>query len=142
MKIAFYKGTLRGRYGWFSRLARWADQGRYSHCEVVFSDGLCASASWYDGGVRFKKIAFNSINWDIVELNFTPEAEAKVRAWFQRHEGRPYDLRGSLGVVCRPFGQGRRGWFCSEAVAAAIGFKEPWRFSPNTLAALLETGGW
>lgn len=138
MKIAFYKGTLRGRAGWFSRLARWADQGRYSHCEVVFSDGMCASASWYDGGVRFKKIAFNSLNWDVVELNFTPEAEAKVREWFKRHEGRPYDLRGSLGVVFRPFGQGRRGWFCSEAVAASLGFAEPWRIGPNLLAALVK----
>lgn len=142
MKIAFYKGTLRGRHGWFSRLARFADRGRYSHCEVVFSDGLCASASWYDGGVRFKRIAFESNRWDFVDLNVSPEQEALVRAWFESCEGRPYDLRGSLGVAFRPFGHRRGHWFCSEAVAAALGIPDAWRFSPNTLAAVLETGKW
>ena len=50
MKIALYKGTLPGWRGWISRLVRFADRGPYSHCEVVFSDGMCASASWLDGG--------------------------------------------------------------------------------------------
>src|SRR3546814_7608950 len=42
------------RSGIYSRVTRLVDGGPYSHCELVFSDGLSASASFIDGGVRFK----------------------------------------------------------------------------------------
>ncbi|MBF0802890.1 MULTISPECIES: hypothetical protein [unclassified Neisseria] len=138
MKVAFYKGTLPGWRGWFSRLVRFADRGPYSHCEVVFSDGLCASASWYDGGVRFKRIDFNPEHWDFVEVCSGLKHETSVRDWFARRRRERYDLRGSLGVVFRPVKGSPRRWFCSEAVACALGFPEPHRISPNLLAALLK----
>ena len=52
MKAAFYKGTRPGLQGIYSRAVRAIDRGPYSHCELVFSDGLSASASYIDGGVR------------------------------------------------------------------------------------------
>ena len=53
MRTAFYKGTRPGWQGIYSRAVRVIDRGPYSHCELVFSDGLSASASYIDGGVRF-----------------------------------------------------------------------------------------
>lgn len=136
MKIALYKGTLPGWRGWISRLVRFADRGPYSHCEVVFSDGMCASASWLDGGVRFKKIKFNPDHWDFIDIGSGWLSETLVKDWFEQRKGSRYDLPGSLGVVCRPLRQRQNPWFCSEAVAASLGVSEAWRISPNMLAAL------
>ncbi len=135
MKVAFYKGTRPGLQGIYSRIVRLIDRGPYSHCELVFDSGLCASASYIDGGVRFKQIDFDPAKWDFIEVPWAdPE---KAFDWFSKHAGEPYDLAGNLhfvfGVV--PDGKGR--WFCSEAVAAAMGLPEAWRFGPNGLAALL-----
>ena len=44
-----------------------------------------------------------------------------------------YWLRGQIGD--------QRKWFCSEAVAAMLGFPEPWRFDPMTLWAAVQNGG-
>ena len=136
MKIALYKGTLSGWRGWISRLVRFADRGPYSHCEVVFSDGMCASASWLDGGVRFKKINFNPDHWDFIAIGSQWPPETLVKDWFEQRKGSRYDLPGSLGLVCRPFRQRHNRWFCSEAGAASLGVSEAWRISPNMLAAL------
>ena len=138
MKVAFYKGTLPGWRGWMSRLVRFADRGAYSHCEVVFSDGLCASASWLDGGVRFKQINFKPGHWDFVDISADVEEEARVRKWFAEHTGCRYDLPGSFGVVFRVFPQSADRYFCSEAAAAALGLPEAWRIGPNLLAAFLK----
>ena len=134
MKIAFYKGRRPGWHGWLSRLITLADAGKYSHCELVFSDGLCASASLIDGGVRLKKIDFEPGHWDFLDLG-SPEHQA--RAWFEQHQGAGYDLPGSIGIAVRIMPQAEARWFCSEAVAAALGFAEPWRIGPNTLYALM-----
>lgn len=138
MKVAFYKGTMAGWRGMMSRLVRFGERGRYSHCEIVFSDGLSASASWRDGGVRLKKIKFNPDHWDFINLGDDWPSEAIVRDWFVREQGRRYDIRGSFGVAFRPLSSNSECWFCSEAVAAALGMHEPWRFGPNALAALLK----
>lgn len=140
MKIAFYKGTLPGWRGWVSRLIRFTERGRYSHCEVVFSDGLCASASWYDGGIRFKRIDFNPEHWDFVEVPWADEAAA--HAWFSEHLLCGYDLKGSLGILFRPVRHHGGRWFCSEAAAAALGVPQAWRFGPNALAAMLGAEKW
>ena len=57
MKAAFYKATRPGWQGIYSRAVRWIDRGPYSHAELVFSDGLSASASYIDGGVRLKRMS-------------------------------------------------------------------------------------
>ena len=135
MKAAFYKGTRPGLQGIYSRAVRVIDRGPYSHCELVFSDGLSASASWVDGGVRFKQIDYNPAHWDFVAL---PEAaEPYARDWFEFNMGLPYDLMGNVRFVLPWLADSERGWFCSEAMAAALGWAEPWRFGPNGLAALL-----
>ena len=50
IKIAFYKGTKDGIAGVYNRGARWIEDGIYSHCEIIFSNGLSASSSFMGGG--------------------------------------------------------------------------------------------
>ena len=137
MRAAFYKATRPGWQGIYSRAVRWIDRGPYSHCELVFSDGLSGSASYIDGGVRLKRIDYNPAHWDLVDLPASLEPYA--RDWFERNAGAPYDLMGNVRFVLPWLADSERGWFCSEAIAAALGWAEPWRFGPNGLSALLRS---
>lgn len=141
MRIAFYKGTRSGLQGLFNILVRWWTCGPYSHCELIiseFPDGavLCGSASQIDGGVRLKRMVLDPTRWDVLYL---PRGEEeRALEWFEQRLGHRYDYFGLIGFLARPIkGSGKR-WFCSEAVAAAVGMVEPWRFCPNTLAALCD----
>lgn len=137
MRAAFYKGTRPGLQGIYSRLVRWVDRGPYSHCELVFSDGLSGSASWTDGGVRTKRIEYDPARWDFIEL--PDHLEADARLWFCKHDGQGYDLLGNLRFVCCMVRESQKDWFCNEALLAALGHLEPWRHGPNGTAALLRT---
>ena len=135
MRASFYKATRPGVQGIYSRAVRWIDRGPYSHCELVFSDGLSGSASYIDGGVRLKLIDYNPAHWDFVAV---PDGlEPAARAWFEQHQGASYDLIGNLSFLCPLVPDSRRKWFCSEAIAAALGIPEPHRLGPNGLAAVL-----
>lgn len=134
MKIAFY----RGRNRIFDKLVQWWTRSPYSHCELVLSYQLdgeaseCASSSKLDGGVRVKFIDLAPDRWDLVDLPLADEGA--VRDWFQLHLGEDYDIKGLLGFVGPIKGRNKK-WFCSEACAAAIGYEDPWRYSPAMLAA-------
>lgn len=136
---AFYKGTRPGAAGIYSRGVRFWTKGPYSHCEAVFSDGMSASASFEDGGVRFKAISYEPARWDFIQLPAILEAPA--RTWFEGHDGEGYDLMGNLHFVLGPVPDSRNRKFCSEALAAALGIADPWRFDPNDLAVLLHFMG-
>lgn len=134
-QAAFYKGTRPGLAGIYNRAVRWVDNGPHSHCELIFSDGIAASSSWADGGVRFKQIYFDPARWDFIDL--PPEKEASARQWFIEHEGEPYDLRGNLRFLVGVVRESGKGKFCSEATMASLGFSEPWRYGPNGSAVIL-----
>ena len=135
MRLALYRGTRPGWQGIYSRLVRWIDGGPYSHVEIVFSDGVSASASWIDGGVRFKAIDYRTEHWDFIDL--PTDMEPAAREWFQQHQGAGYDLIGNLRFVLGFVPHSRARWFCSEAAAAALGMPDPWRYGPCGLAAAL-----
>lgn len=137
MQAAFYKATRPGWQGVYSRAVRWIDRGPYSHCELVFSDGVSGSASYIDGGVRLKRIAYDPAHWDFIEL--PDAAEPYARDWFERNDGAPYDLMGNVRFVLPWLSDSDKGWFCSEALGAALGWKEPWRYGPNGAAAMART---
>lgn len=139
MKLAFYKGTRKGLQGLYSRLARWVDSGPYSHCELIFSGGMSASASFIDGGVRFKQIEYKPEQWDVVELQGFDED--KARQWFEDHEGEKYDLLGNLRFIFFFVKPSNNKWFCSEAIAEALGISESWRLGPNGLYILMTSKG-
>lgn len=134
-KVAFYKGTRSGLAGLYNKFVRSWDRGRYSHCELIFSDGMSASASFMDKGVRFKDIQYDPAKWDIFELKSFDEIEA--RGWFEEHKGFAYDLSGNIKFATGYIPDDPNKFFCSEAISAALGLPEPWRYSPNTLAAVL-----
>jgi len=135
MKVAFYKGTHAGLPGIYNRLVRWWTRSQYSHAELVFEDGQAASSSAMDGGVRLKVIEFDPALWDFVPVpaGLAPAA----RTWFAEHAGEAYDMLGNLHFVISAVGDDKRKWFCSEAVAAALGIPDPERFDPGTLHAAL-----
>ncbi len=127
----FYKVNHTGIQGIYSRAVRWWTRSTYSHCELVFSNGEAASASYMDGGVRFKQIDFDPEKWDFVPL---PEAlEAAARDWFVKYQGAPYDLWGNLHFIISSVGDDEKKWFCSESLAAAVGLASPSRYSPGDL---------
>ncbi len=135
-KIAFYKGTRPGLAGLYNRLGRWLDHGPYSHCELVFSDGMSGSASYMDHGVRIKYIGYTSGDWDFVDI---PERyEPVARRWFISERGRAYDLWGNVNAMFGFIPHSRDKWFCSEAIAASLKLSDPWRYKPNGLCAVLK----
>lgn len=136
LRAAFYKGTRPGIPGLYNRLVRWFERGQYSHSELVFSDGMSASASYMDGGVRFKSIAYDSARWDFIDL--PPDREAAAREWFEKYKGEGYDVMGNVRFMFGWIADGGDKWFCSEAMAAALGIKDPFRYGPNILYSTLQ----
>ena len=130
MRIAFYRVIRPGIQGVYSHAVRLWTRSPYSHCEAIFSDGLAASSSFLDGGVRFKKIDFDPAHWDFVDLDCD---ESQVRQWFEQHQGAGYDLIGNVSFVIGFVPDGKNKWSCAESVAAALGYPEPWRYSPAIL---------
>lgn len=138
MRVAFYKSTRPGIQGVYSRLVRVVDKGSYSHCELVFTSGISASASYIDGGIRFKEIDYNPEHWDFLEL---PDSfEDKAFEWFQRHEGASYDLIGNIAFVIPGIKHSQRKWTCSESIAESLGIPQSWRYGPNGLYSTLLFG--
>jgi hypothetical protein len=135
LRLALYKGTRPGLAGVYNRLVRWVDGGPYSHAELVFSDGTAWSASYMDGGVRAKRITFGPDKWDLLPLPGFDEA--KARAWFDRHSGAGYDLAGNLKFVIGWWPHSGSRWFCTEAIAAALGLPgKPHWYGPQKLAGV------
>ena len=121
MKVAFHKGgNLIG-----DKVIKWWDSGLYSHCEVIFSDDLWASASFMDKQrVRGKYITPKEGKWDYITLPSSYEKTA--RDFFVKTDGVKYDLFGQVRFIVAPYrGMGDKYW-CSEWVAEALGLREPW----------------
>ena len=118
----------------FNRLISWRTASPYSHCELVHC-GLSYSASLRDGGVRVKAIDFDPASWDFIEL---PQASAERLAAVMRETiGHRYDMLGCvLGRGLDAPIEDKTKWFCSEWCAHALGFSEPWRYSPAMLASV------
>ena len=135
MKIAFYKSTKEGVAGVYNRGVRWIEKGLYSHCEIIFSNGISASSSFMDGGVRFKDIQYDLDKWDIFELPYFDEKYAYD--YFVKRIGKKYNLRGNIHFVFGFIRGNSDGLFCSEACAEALGLENGWQFAPNALAHII-----
>lgn len=134
--IAFYKGTASGLTGLYSVAVRWWTRSEYSHCEIIFSDGMSASAQYMDGGVRFKRINYNPDKWDIIEL--PKELEDKARVMFNETEGAAYDILGNFGFIAGPFDHSKQKYFCSEICAKALGFEPAQLYYPGILSSSIK----
>lgn len=138
MRAAFYIGTRPGYQGIYNRIVKAWEPGDCSHVELIFSDGMSASSSLMDGGVRFKRIDYDPARWIILDLGDRFNEEY-ARQWFELRvkEGAKYDLLGQLHFVFSPIRGDALAYWCSEAVAAALQLHESWRYGPNILLAVL-----
>jgi hypothetical protein len=136
-RAAFYKGTRPGLPGIYNRGVRHWTHSKYSHVELIFSDGVSWSSSFEDGGVRSKEINYSSDDWDFIEL--PPWMEDGARRWFEQHKGWHYDLAGNVHFVFFFVRGAQRKVFCSEAIAEALGLREGYRFDPGTLHVVLSS---
>lgn len=132
--IAYYKATKPLPLGIFNLGVRWWTHGKYSHTEMLFSDGLCGSSTFHEKGVRVRKVEFLPGEWDFHELD--PADERAARQWFEEHDKDGYSEIGLLGQVIRAVSGMAKHEFCSEALAAALGYAEAWRFYPALLACV------
>ena len=130
-RAAFQKGseTLGGKF------IKWWDNGPYSHCELVFSDGTWGSSTGHAGVALRKRIVTDS-DWDYLDL--PAELESSARKWFEDHRGKSYDYVGLFRFVLDFLRPSRDKWFCSRACADALGMTDGWREGPNGLYADLK----
>lgn len=139
MKVAFFKGTKSGFSGLFEIAVRAWEKGDYSHAELIFSDGRAASSMFLEGGVRILPAGKLDVSdpklWDIVDVSMFDEAAAL--AWFEENDEQPYDVWGDVHFVVGFIPESKKAAFCSEAVAAALGFTQAWRLDPNALYCVL-----
>lgn len=141
LRLAMYKGPPDGLLHTVGHLGVCLRTlSRYSHCELVFGPtdatghATCWSSSSRDGGVREKRVQLTSGRWDVFALPAATPAQATAAlAWFRSHDGAGYDWAGNAGFVLPWRVERRRQYFCSEAVAAALGLPRPWTFHPQRL---------
>jgi len=122
MKLAFYKAfCLHGTWKeiMFDVLIGIFSLGRYSHVELVFSDGISFSSSLRDGGVRFAAIDYDNERWDVVDLpRFYNDirVEELLRDDALSIVGLGYDKLGAITSIMPFCFQRRRRLFCSEMI--------------------------
>lgn len=134
MQVAFYRGRVR----FYNRAVSWLLYGPHSHVELVLDedDGLlkCGSSSFMDDGVRVKWMKLNPAHWILLDVD---EDYVFAEKWFKDHRGEEHELLGIMGAVWRRLTGEVPRWTSSHAVAAALGYPEPWRFNPMNLWATL-----
>lgn len=153
MLIAHYVGDHRQddlwtRLGWAAvRLAQKGKFDRVTHTEAVldvrgngaFTIGS-ATLRHEDGrnGVRVKHAVLQPGHWILVDVPAFDRIAAA--AWFAAHDGEGYDIRGALATVLPGRGSDGR-WYCTEAVAASVGFATPEAWLPCEWAAITHSIG-
>jgi len=118
---------------------------KYSHSELVFSDGQCFSSSGRDNGVRFKNFIPNTQRWDIFELDITKEEESHIRYMANLYAKRKtqYDFIGAITCglhICLL----NKKYFCSEILVELLSFifvvdNFPCKYSPGKLAKFIQS---
>lgn len=116
LRIAFYKA----KYGnWQDKTISAVTFSEYSHCEIVFPNGECASSSSRDGGVRIKRIDLGE-HWDVYELT-GDFSESYIRYWFAINDGDTYDWPGAIASAFGMDASNENRKYCSYACAVVLG---------------------
>jgi len=143
MKIAFRKKC----HTIYAKIICFWTFGKYSHSELVFSDGTTFSSDEADGGTRWKDELEKPEEWDFIDIPCNKTQEKEIRRFCEGEDGLKYDMAGiGFSFLPIPIGwQSAEKWFCSEICAAAlqqIGYLvgyTPSRISPNKLYSLLKS---
>lgn len=86
------------------------------------------------GGVRFKRIDIYNGNWLTIKLPFSREKRIEAAKWFKNNQGAYYDYPLIAEYVSWALSKEQASaYICSEAIAASLGLKEPFRFNPPNL---------
>lgn len=146
MKVALYIGNHAGA-AWnvrlgaaLTRIVQKGPFGNVTHVEAVLeehADGsvTVGSSVLSEGGVRTVRKTLEAAAWRLVDV---PAWSAqRAAAWFAEHAGARYDWRGALATVLP--GHDGVGYFCNEAVGAAVGLETPAAFTPAQFAAIAYT---
>jgi hypothetical protein len=151
-------GTLSAALG--DKVIRWAQRGYSLPARTVTHTEALLGGSWFaatiasssivdddedgKGGVRIKPgVRLNPLHWIVLDLPDTLTRNAYESArWFKAHEGQRYDVLGAPGSVAGALlGHGEGRWFCTEAVAASMGFADPHTLCPAAFFNLLKAMG-
>jgi hypothetical protein len=140
MEIAFRKNSNTIP----SKLIRWWTKSPYSHCELVFKNGLTFSAFIEDFRTDFKSASHDPSEWDIIEIPIDLETEYKIYQFCVDEDNCLYDIVGLTLTQFLPLGfENPWWWFCSEICVAALHRAGmlldivPHLTDPGTLAKLL-----
>lgn len=139
--IAYYLGRKEDNphTRWLDRIICFFTRSKYSHVELVYDYseisqvGLCWSSSPRDGGVRPRRIDFNTGRWELFEVptEFTQE---QIVSWFnETRKGSEYDWFGALGAYLSWIRHNPNKWFCSEIVGECLGVSGASKMTPEEL---------
>ena len=144
MKVYAYKAFGHPKTTLLDNVIGVTSFSKYSHTELVFSDGVCFSASGRDHGARFKDINPHPDRWDIFDLDITEEEEEHIRFMAKLYVKKKikYDYFGAVtsGLhLCLL----NKTYFCSEIVAVLLGFifemdGFPCKYTPGKLVAYVK----
>jgi hypothetical protein len=112
--------------GLFSWLVRFAQYGFWAaHVEAVLPDGQRLSSWFLAGGVKIRPADYDAGKFArelFVDIEATPEQEARFYARLRSQLDKPYDWRAILSFYSRRSGRDWRAddsWFCSEVIEDA-----------------------
>ena len=114
MRLVFYHGPG-DLMTYLIRLWTWS---RYSHVELLFSDGMGFSACGKEKvGGRFKPIHALT-HYDVVQVEAD---EQDVRDWCEERVGHQFDFMGMLAVAFRIPIESKPGrWYCTRICIEAL----------------------
>ncbi len=135
-RILLYPGT-----GIFAALIRLQTRGRFAHAAVQVNASEIIEAA-PEHGVRRAPLDLSRPFESFDVPSMTEDDWIVALAFLHEQIGRPYDIIGVLRFITRRPDTGRRSWFCSELVFAAVlaaGTRlldrvEPWEVSPQVLS--------
>jgi len=129
--VALYKVEAENA-DYIDTIISWYSGSKYTHVELILSDGYMYSSSYRDNGVRKKLHAKDDNSWDYIEVDADEENIVK---FFELTNHADYDLKGIFGFIL-PIIDRTNKWFCSEWCANALkvsGCQNFWIQSPHKL---------
>ena len=129
--VALYKVDAKGA-NYIDTAISWFSRSKYTHVELVLSDGYMYSSSPRDDGVRRKKHIKDDSSWDYIAVDAD---EANILKFYEMTKKSDYDIKGIFGFVF-PVSDRTSKWFCSEWCANALKISDIeifWKTSPHKL---------
>lgn len=128
IQLAFYKGD--GNI--FDWGVRKVTSSLYSHSELIIND-ISYSSRIEDFGVKYKYRRYLPNAWDIIEIDTSKIDLELLQKVHNDAIGFGYDYVGVLRFILPFLPQSSTRYFCSELNAEALGIKDAWKYSPESL---------